>query len=159
MMEHVPSTPCARRACMSIDRQPAFQALIRCIDAGWWLRRAWPMTGGVSARVMGLEVERPDASPLKLIVRQHGAIDRASNPHIARDEHRLLTIAYSHGLTVPRPYYVDESCELFADPVVVIEYIEGETDFEPVNRARYLERMASELARIHAVRDGAELSF
>lgn len=117
------------------------------------------MTGGVSAQVTALEVERPGEPPLKLIARQHGAIDRAGNPHIARDEHRLLTIACSHGLAVPKPYFVDESCELFTDPVVVIAFIEGETVFEPVERAGYLSQMAAELARIHGVPASAELSF
>lgn len=129
------------------------------INPAWRVRQAVPMTGGVSAQVTALEVERPDAPPLKLIVRQHGAIDRAINANIARDEHRLLTIAHARGLVVPKPYYVDESCDLFENPVVVIAYIEGDTDFEPADRASYLSQMARALARIHTVRDSRDLAF
>jgi aminoglycoside phosphotransferase (APT) family kinase protein len=142
-----------------LDDDSPFRLLVERIDPTWRLRRIWPMTGGVSAQVTAIEIERPDSEQVKLIVRQHGAADRAHNPHIARDEHRLLTIAQAHGLAAPRPYYVDDSCDLFAHPVVVIEFIDGTTVFDPVDRRSFLSRMAAELVNIHTVRDMAELSF
>jgi aminoglycoside phosphotransferase (APT) family kinase protein len=144
---------------MSSSQESAFRQLVQRIDPGWRLRRAWPLTGGVSAQVTALEVERPGDAPLKLVARMHGTVDLASNPHIARDEHRLLEIAHAHDLVAPRPYYVDELCDEFPYPVVVTEFVEGETDFEPVDRSGYLAQMAAELARIHAVQHIAELSF
>lgn len=135
------------------------ERLVTRIEPAWRLQRAWPITGGVSAQVTGIEVARTGLDPVKLIVRQHGAVDLAHNPHIARDEYRLLELALARGLSVPRPYHVDDTCDLFPSPIIVVELIEGETDFEPLDRPRYLSQMAAELARIHAVRDSAELSF
>lgn len=137
----------------------ALDQVVSRIDSGWSLRRAWPITGGVSAQVTGIEVARPGRAPLKLIVRQHGAVDRAHNPHIARDEYRLLQIARSHGLAAPEPLYVDETGDLFEHPVIVIEFVEGETDFDPADRHGFLSQMAGELDRIHRVPASPDLSF
>src|SRR5687768_14571600 len=103
-----------------------FRQLVRRFDPHATLLRTWPLTGGISAQVTGLEIERSDRQTSKLIVRRHGNVDLSHNPHIARDEFRLLQIAQSHGLAAPKPHYVDESCDLFPTPVVVIEYIDGE---------------------------------
>jgi aminoglycoside phosphotransferase (APT) family kinase protein len=92
-------------------------------------------------------------------VRRHGEVDRSHNPHIARDEFRLLEIAQTHGLAAPRPYYVDESGDLFPTPVVVIDYVEGETVFAPSDLSGYLAQMAEHLARIHGVPYSPELAF
>ncbi|HEU5369858.1 MAG TPA: hypothetical protein VFU69_15405, partial [Ktedonobacterales bacterium] len=80
------------------------------------LLRAWDLQGGVSARVTALEIERPDGQHEKLLVRQHGAADLASNPQIAADEFGLLRVLRSVGLPAPTPYYLDESGEMFATP-------------------------------------------
>jgi aminoglycoside phosphotransferase (APT) family kinase protein len=123
------------------------------------LLRTWSLTGGVSAQVTGLEIEHPDGHDSKLIVRRHGNVDLTHNPHIARDEFRLLQIAQTHGLAAPRPHYVDESCDLFPTPVLVIDFIDGETDFAPTDFDGYLSQMATQLARIHAVPGSPDLAF
>jgi aminoglycoside phosphotransferase (APT) family kinase protein len=137
----------------------AFRRLVQRIDPHATLLRAWSITGGVSAQVTGLEIERADGQRLKLIVRRHGNVDLTRNPHIARDEFRLLEIAHAHGLAVPRPYYVDEACDVIPTPVLVVEYIDGETEFAPADLAGYLTQMATELAKIHGVPDSPEIAF
>jgi aminoglycoside phosphotransferase (APT) family kinase protein len=140
-------------------QEDAFQQLVQSIDPRMKLIRAWGLTGGVSAEITALEVEQPDGKRMKLIVRRHGEVDRAHNPHIARDEFRLLQIAQSHGLAAPKPYYLDESRELFPTPLLVVEFVEGETEFAPVDLGSYLQQMAEQLAKIHAVEGAPELSF
>jgi aminoglycoside phosphotransferase (APT) family kinase protein len=124
------------------------------------LLRAWDLQGGVSARVTALEVERPGGQHEKLLVRQHGAADLASNPRIAADEFGLLRFLRSVGLPAPTPYYLDESGEIFSTPYIIIEYIEGQTEFAPPNTGDFIRQFAALLARIHRV-DGSkpDISF
>lgn len=133
--------------------------LARQIEPEAAFRRAWRPGGGVSAEVSVIELERSDGQPRRLLVRRHGEADRTRNPHIARDEFALLRIAHAHGLAVPRPVYLDESGRLFPTPVLVLEYVEGETEIAPADLSAYLTQAAEQLARIHAVPALPALSF
>jgi aminoglycoside phosphotransferase (APT) family kinase protein len=143
---------------MQQDEQ-RFRELAQRIDPGSVLRRTWPLAGGVSAQVTVMELERPDGQTTRLTVRRHGETDLRHNPHIARDEFRLLEIARAHCLAVPEPCLFDESCELFPSPFIVIAYIEGTTDVAPHESDDYVEQIAAELVRIHQVPALPELSF
>jgi len=107
------------------------------------------LTGGISAQVTAIKIERADGQRLKLIVRQHGIVDPTQNPHIARDEFRLLEIAHARGLAVPKPYCVDKACDLFPTTSIGVEYIDGETELAPDDLSGYLTRIATEVAKIH----------
>jgi aminoglycoside phosphotransferase (APT) family kinase protein len=137
-----------------------FEQLAQKIDPQSKLLRAWELKGGVSAQVTALEIERPNGQTQKMIVRQHGAVDLQQNPQIAADEFKLLQITQSAGLATPVPYYVDQSGEIFATPYVVIEYIEGQTEFVLDYVADFIPQLATHLAQIHAVDcSSVELSF
>lgn len=144
---------------MANDLDNRFSELVARFDPNAQLVRSWPLTGGVSAEITALELEAADGTRTKLVVRRHGEIDRAHNPHIARDEYRLLQVAEKHNLAAPKPYFLDESCELFPTPLLVVEYVEGETIFAPADAGNYLGQMAEQLAKIHEVRATEELSF
>jgi len=125
------------------------------------LLRSWTLTGGVSAQVMALEIERPDSSIEKWVVRQHGAADLKHNPRIAANEYTLLQRLHAAGLAVPRPYFLDESGDLFPTPILVMEYIEGQTTSNDLHNHElndYLGQMADHLARIHTIA-GTDLPF
>jgi aminoglycoside phosphotransferase (APT) family kinase protein len=139
--------------------EDAFRRLVQRIEPDAGLRRVWPLTGGVSAQVTAVEIGRARGETTRLIVRRHGEVDRARNARIARDEYRLLRIVRAHGVAAPKPYHLDESCDLFPTPIVVVEYVDGETEFAPSDLAAYLSRMAAQLATIHGVTDSSELSF
>jgi aminoglycoside phosphotransferase (APT) family kinase protein len=115
------------------------------------LLRIWELKGGVSAQVTGIEIERPDGYTQKMIVRQHGEVDLKHNPHIAADEFKLLQLLHSAELAVPEPYYLDQSSEIFPTPYVVIEYIEGETEFSPSDVTEFIFQLTTHLYRIHQV--------
>lgn len=127
-----------------------FEQLVLKIDPQSRLLRTWELTGGVSARVTALEIERPDGLHQKLIVRQHGATDLRGNPNIAADEFNLLQILQSAGVPAPVPYYFDQSGDIFSTPFVVIEYIEGHTEFSPVDLDDFLLTLATYLAQLHS---------
>ncbi|MBI5929955.1 MAG: phosphotransferase [Chloroflexi bacterium] len=135
-----------------------FERLVQKMDAQNRLLRVWPLTGGVSAQVTAFEMAHPDGQAQKMIVRRHGEVDRKQNPQIATDEFKLLQHLKSAGLAVPIPYYLDTSCEIFPIPYLVIEYVEGATDFAPENLADYLRQYATHLAQIHGLPD-ADFDF
>ncbi|MCP4166869.1 MAG: phosphotransferase [Chloroflexi bacterium] len=142
------------------DYNDKLDALVRSINPRYKLLRTWQFTGGVSAQVTALEIEQPDGHRQKMIVRRHGEVDRKQNPLIAADEFKLLQLLRSQGLAVPTPYYFDQSCESLSLPYLVIEYIEGETDFCPSNLADYIYQLATHLAKFHRVLESQfDLSF
>jgi aminoglycoside phosphotransferase (APT) family kinase protein len=138
----------------------AFERLAQRAVPGSRLLRHWTLTGGISAVVTALEIERADGERQRLVVRQHGAADRAKNPQIARDEFRLLEILQAAGVPVPAPIYVEASGEVFETPAIVVAFVEGSTDAAPSDIDDLTEQLAAQLARIHRV-DGAvhDLSF
>ncbi len=138
----------------------SFESLVRKIDPDGKLRRVWKLTGGVSALVTGLEVEQADGQITKMIVRQHGQVDLAFNPNVAVDEFKLLRHLSDAGLAVPQPYYVESSGEIFGTPCIVVEYIEGATEFAPADVMDFCRQLAQHLSRIHQVAEAnTALSF
>ena len=128
-----------------------FEQLVQKIDPQSKLLRAWELKGGVSAQVTALEIERPGGQTKKMIVRRHGAVDLQQNPQIAADEFKLLQITQSAGLPTPAPHYVDLSGEIFPNPYIVIEYIDGKPEFALDKIADLIPQLAMHLTRIHAV--------
>jgi aminoglycoside phosphotransferase (APT) family kinase protein len=64
----------------------------------------------------------------------------------------------SAGLPAPAPYAFDESGQILPTPYIVVEYVEGATEFAPANLTDFIRQLAAQLARIHQI-DGAEVSF
>jgi aminoglycoside phosphotransferase (APT) family kinase protein len=106
---------------------------------------------GVSAQVTALETLRPDGHTQKMIVRRHSEVDLTHNPQIAADEFKLLHLVHSVGVAAPKPYYLDQSGEIFSTPYLVIEYIEGKPEFAPPHVPDLLLQLATHLSRIHQV--------
>ncbi len=101
---------------MNADIDPRFARLVERIHPHATLRRAWPLTGGVSAEVTALEIELADGQREKLVVRQHGPVDLAANPNVAADEFALLHVLHEEGLPIPTPRYVDTFGGIFGTP-------------------------------------------
>jgi len=137
-----------------------FAQVVQRMDPHAKLLRAWPLTGGVSAQVTALEIERADDQAQKLILRRHGAVDLSQNPHIAADEFKLLQLVRGAGVAAPTPYHLDASGEIFPTPYLVIEHVEGQTEFAPADMADGVRQLAAHLVTIHRV-DSAhfDLSF
>lgn len=141
-------------------RTTEFEHVVQKLDPHNKLLRTWTLEGGVSARVTALELLRPDGHRQKMLVRQHGERDRKHNPQIAADEFRLLQLVHSAGLATPKPYFLDTSEEIFSLPYLVMEYIEGEPEFAPVDLPDFLLQFARHLCRIHQIDSStADLSF
>ncbi|MDQ6660959.1 MAG: phosphotransferase [Chloroflexota bacterium] len=128
-----------------------FEQAVQKIDPQNKLLRTWKLKGGISAQVTALEIERPDGHTKKMIVRQHGEVDLKHNLHVAADEFKLLQELHSVGLATPTPYHLDQSCEIFSTPYVVIEYIEGKPEFVLAHVPDLTLQLATHLSRIHTV--------
>lgn len=128
---------------------PRFAQLAARIDPAARLLRAWPLKGGISAEATALAVALADGSAQTWVVRRHGAADLAANPDIAALEYHLLRALHSAGLPVPAPRGLDTTGDLFGQPVVVLEYIEGAPDFAPSDPAACIGQVAAALAAIH----------
>ncbi|HEX6606930.1 MAG TPA: phosphotransferase family protein [Chloroflexia bacterium] len=133
------------------DDAARFAQVAQRIAPGGTLLRAWPLTGGVSAQVTALEVAWPGGGTRTVVVRRHGPVDLAHNPHIAAGEFRLLQLVRAAGVPAPAPYFYDESGAIFPTPYLVVEYVEGAPEFDPADVPAFLQQCAATLARIHQV--------
>ena len=145
---------------MNMEDQQKFSSVVKGIAPGSRLLRVWDLQGGVSARTVAVEFERPGGEHERAVVRLHGEVDRSSNPNIAADEFRLLEIVHAAGIPVAAPLYLDTSCELFEIPYLVVAFVDGASDFEPVDMSAYTAVVAEQLAAIHRVDTAsADLTF
>ena len=128
-----------------------FEQVLQKLDPQSELLRAWELKGGVSAQVTALEIAQPDGQTKKTLVRQHGQADLRRNPQIAADEFKLLQLLRAEGLAVPMPYYCDQSNEIFPTPYIVVEYIEGETEFAPSSLSDFIQQFTTYLSRVHSI--------
>jgi aminoglycoside phosphotransferase (APT) family kinase protein len=132
----------------------ALARLLAAIDPRLRPVRSQPLAGGVSSEVTAIDAVRPDGLAERLVVRQYGAANLASDPHSAAHEHRLLTVLRSAGLPVPRPRYFDESRQILPSPYLVTEFIDGAIITEPdqltLPLASFASQLAATLAGLHA---------
>jgi aminoglycoside phosphotransferase (APT) family kinase protein len=128
-----------------------FERLLQRFQPRATLLRTWPLKGGISADVTGLEIAYPGGRTQKLVARRHGAADRARNPNVAADEYTLLRQLHAAGLATPKPRFLDQSGDLFDVPVLVLEYVEGTPGFTSALGNSQIEQFAAQLARIHSL--------
>lgn len=142
-----------------MEDQERFLQLVRKMDPRNRFLRAWPLEGGVSAQITAVEIELPSGRAKKLVVRRHGAADLMRNPNIAADEFALLEVLQTTGVPAPKPCFFDASGEFFATPCLVVEYIEGKTEFEPADPEGFVFQLATLLAHIHGIAPCKRLAF
>jgi aminoglycoside phosphotransferase (APT) family kinase protein len=132
--------------------------LVRAVHPQARMLNVWQLHGGVSAHITALEVELPAGERRKWIVRLHGKTDIGHNPHIAVQEFQLLQALQSEAIAAPKPVYLDDAALFLHQPCLVVEFLAGETNFNPPNLDIYLEQFTAQLVRIHAV-DHARLEL
>lgn len=128
-----------------------FERVVQKIYPQSRLLRAWNLTGGVSAQVIALEFALPDGQTKKAVVRRYGQGDLSGDPQIAAHEFKLLQTIQAAGVPVPGPLYFDQSGLIFPTPFIVIEFVEGKTNFEPANMAEIMGQMVNRLVEIHRI--------
>lgn len=137
-----------------------FEQVAARVVAGSRLVRAWPLAGGISAQTTAIEVEAPDGTTSRFVVRVHSEHTLATDPRAASDEFRLLARLQPTGLPIPSPIHFEESPGTFGRPYIVLELINGTTELAADDVPEGIAQMASTLARIHEVDvDALDLSF
>ena len=139
-----------------MNEDKKFEQVVQKIVPQSKLLRTWALKGGVSAQVTALEMLQPDGQTKKMIVRKPGDVDLKHNPHVAANEFKLLQLLQFVGLPTPKPYHLNQSGEIFSTPYLVIEYIEGKTEFAPLYVPNLIFQFATHLSRIHQL-DGSKL--
>jgi len=133
---------------MSVLNQQ-FEQLAKAIAPRGKLVRTWQLKGGISAEMTALEIAQPNGQTSRMIVRRPGEATLRRNARAAEHEFKLLQIMRSLALATPTPYYLDQSGTIFPTPYIVIEYIEGEPEFAPIQAADFTVQLATHLAKIH----------
>ena len=105
--------------------------------------RTWPLSGGVSAEMTGIEVASVSGETERLILRRPNARLLKHNPDAALDEARLLR-RLEDRLPVPVVVYADQTC-------LLLEYIDGAAAYAPGLSNQRIVAMADQLAEIHQV--------
>lgn len=144
------------------DAGPLMQlaAVVRGVDPRAVLRRAWPLAGGVSSQMTGLEVARGDGQVVKWVLRRLGAYMLAHNPHALAQEIAVLAAVRDAGVPAPQPLYLDETRTLLPEAYLVLAYVEGASVFDPAHGEQVADAVASYLATLHrASIDIAALDF
>ncbi len=109
------------------------------------LLRTWELAGGSSAYMTALEALLPNGRTKRLVARRPG------EGSAAREFHTLQAV-HEAGIAAPAPLLLDTSGDLFAEPVMLIEFVEGEPDYAPADPARFVAQLAEQLAAIHRLR-------
>jgi len=103
-----------------------------------------PLAGGVSARVIALDLALSDGSRRRVVVRQPGAAEwKDTDQQSARREFELLAHLHQSGLPVPQPLLLQDQRQ---PPFFVMAFVEGTAELP----ADGPERMAELLVRVHA---------
>lgn len=128
--------------------------LLHSIDPRLRLITSRPLAGGVSAQLTAIETQLPSGQVDRLVLRQYGAANLRSDPHVAVHEYALLSLLHGAGLLVPRPRHADESATIVPVPCLIIEYIDGHALTDPsqltVTLTDFTGRLAVVLAQLHA---------
>lgn len=125
--------------------------VVRKINSQYKLIRVLQLKGGVSARVLALEIKQANGQKMKMVMRQYGDADLKHDPDIAIHECSILKILRSEGLLVPEVYLTDQSNTLFPKPYIVIEHLEGEIPKTLPDLTGYIYQLALCLVKVHSI--------
>lgn len=129
----------------------AFERIAQRLAPSAKLLSIQKLQGGISAEMTAVQLERADGSIQKVIVRRPGEAALKYNPNMARHEFKRLQLLGTLALSTQTPLFLDESGEILPTPYLVMEYIEGESVYEPSDLESFLTQCAAQLAAIHRV--------
>ncbi|GGK42749.1 hypothetical protein GCM10008955_40660 [Deinococcus malanensis] len=82
-------------------------------------------------------------------MRQYGRIDSTRNPHVARDEFRLLELLRTAGLAVPEPMAFDDTASVVPAHILVTGFVQGTTEIKRPDVPRAVADLAAFLLEVH----------
>ena len=109
----------------------------------------------MSSGMTAFEIRTTSGTTRRLVRRSSSSYALQDNPRAAAVEYDLLRSLSAKGFPVPAPLYFDGTGERFAEPYLVIGYVDGAPEFAPSDPRDFVTRMATGLAEIHTI-DAAE---
>jgi aminoglycoside phosphotransferase (APT) family kinase protein len=116
------------------------------------------LTGGLSSWMTRIEVQRPDGSRHRFIVRRGRRPDSERHTLPFGVEYELLRHLDAHGIPVARPRAFDDSGRILPQAYVVLDFVPGATRFTTDDPVGTAVKMADVLAAIHDL-DAASASM
>lgn len=112
--------------------------------------RITTLQGGVSSLMTLVEVDTPDL-PSRLVLRRLGEHAREHDPESLRREQVVLGHARASGVPVPPILFSDLDGEVLGEPLLVLEYLEGEVAGRVSDPERFARDVADAMATIHRI--------
>jgi aminoglycoside phosphotransferase (APT) family kinase protein len=134
----------------TVDVTSEVEQAVAALEPGGRLVGRRELTGGVSANVIGLDIETADGAGRRVVFRQHRADFKQHDHTVTEKEYRVLVALHRHGLAVPEPYLYDDSAAVTA-PYLLIEWVDGTTDLAAEDLPAALDEMARFLVGLHAL--------
>jgi aminoglycoside phosphotransferase (APT) family kinase protein len=130
------------------DLHDALAAWVAERFPGGRLLRTWSLKGGVSSKMTAFEAATA-VGPTRFVLRQLQSETGAGQPADVRREHRLLTWLEDSGACTPEVYALDLFGERFGRPGLILEYVDGEPDYNPADRIEFGRAFAGGLYHAH----------
>jgi len=138
-------------ASLEIIPAEAIEAIVAAVEPSSTVVGTSGLRGGLSSWMTTIEVERPDGSRHRLVVRRGRRPDTERHTLPFGVEYELLRHLDAVGIPVAGPRTFDDSGRILPQAFVVLDYVQGTTRFttdDPVGMAVH---MAEVLAAIHDV--------
>lgn len=126
--------------------------IVQHVDPNARILAAEPLTGGVSAQVVRLTIAQVHGSR-SLLLRWH----TGGGQRIER-EATVLRQLHAAGLPVPQVIAEGIAGDPLPDAYLLLEFIDGQTDFTPGDVSAYVRSAAATLAQVHQVGVSAGLA-
>jgi aminoglycoside phosphotransferase (APT) family kinase protein len=139
----------------------AIAAAVAAVEPGLRVVHTWPLTGGIAAAMTAVEVERPDGTIARFVLRSARRDEHEAHWFpVAREYALLVALDLLTGADVPAPHprRLDESCTLRDRPFAVLDFIDGELRFSTTDPHGTARSYAAQLAVIHRI-DGERPEF
>jgi len=135
---------------MTVSRAP--------VDVGPIVAEVWPgakllevsdLKGGISSRIRAVDIEQPDGTRERFVLREPSDWARTSDPQIARTESHLMEQAVRSGIPAPVPVHLDTKNE--PPDYLVTSFISGQQIRDGAFLTDHADVAAAMLARIHTM--------
>ena len=108
--------------------------------------RVWPLEGGMSAQLVGIELDQAISGTERFVARSPSAYLRTLFDDAAQHEFKVLDALASAPIPTPKVTWLSPPCE---NRYFVMEFLTGEATANPANSKEFVASMAKALANIH----------
>jgi aminoglycoside phosphotransferase (APT) family kinase protein len=136
---------------MEVISDEAISAIVTTVEPSSTVVGTSTLLGGLSSWMATIDIERPDGSLHRLVVRRGRRPDAQRHTLPFSVEFELLQHLDACGVPVARPRAFDDSARILDQAYVVLDFVEGATRFTTDDPVGMAVQMADVLAAIHDV--------